>query len=336
MSRPSVGDLIKIGSKDNIAPPPITNFKTEVGDGYVGLSWSNPDDTDFVGVKIQRKTGGYPVSEEDGTTAYDGVGTSFTDSGLVNETTYYYRAFTYDFDDNFQTDTGQQVSGVPTSDDDTSGSPGPRKLIGGDMSAGYFGRVPASDFITGDELASRIGLTLGISQYSNTDWLKFAIDGKIIFRPMKAIKYNSSWDDIDAANAVYGDKTIDINGFTYKVRLMKGAENDPYNDEDSDRDATGSEWNRLMLPIHENAPSSFAYPQFVDEPTEDWGINFSDADLLTHIDYGDGSQVWCQETLRSNSSDRVLRGGSGVSYSYWGTSVFSNPDRGWAPVLELV
>lgn len=37
--------------------------------------------------------------------------------------------------------------------DDKIGAPGNRALLAGNMEAGWFGEVPASDFITGDELA---------------------------------------------------------------------------------------------------------------------------------------------------------------------------------------
>jgi len=220
--------------------------------------------------------------------------------------------------------------------DDFSDSPGPKILVGGDSDAGYFGTVPYTDLVSGDALAETLGISTGTSQHSTVDWLKFYSNGKIIFTTMKPIRYSISWDDIDAANAVYGNETVEINGLTYRVRLWKGAQNDPSHDEDSDSDAIGSEWNKLMLPIHEKAPSSFAYSQNVDEPTKDWGVNFTDGDLLTD-NSGNGYYSWCQEALGSNTSNRVIRGGfSGVSYSNWRTSSTSSTGRGWRPVLELV
>jgi len=250
----------------------------------------------------QGETHGFRVNNDGELEFYDGVEWKYTDYRLI---------------------------------DDFSNSPGPKILVGGDSDAGYFGRVPYTDLVSGDSLADMLGISSGTSQHSTTDWLKFYSNGKIIFTTMKPIRYSISWDDIDAANAVYGDETVEINGLTYKVRLWRGAQNDPSHDEDSDRDAIGSEWNKLMLPIHEKAPSNFSY-SYVDEPTEDWGINFTDADLLTD-NSGNGYYSWCRETRGSTTSYRVVRGGhSGVSRSFWYTSSYSTTARGWRPVLELV
>jgi hypothetical protein len=326
-------------SKDEVPPLPITNFTVaSVGDGFVELSWTNPpsEDTDFVGVKIQRKTGGYPTTPSDGETAYDGTGITVMDSGLTNGVTYYYRAFTYDFDNNFNTDTGQQTNGTPIIGDDIHGIGGLYNLIAGDMQAGYFGTVSSSDFIDGDSLAGAVGLSAGISQYSTTDWLKFAYEGKILLRPMKAIRMAISWDSINDASVVFGDKTVTIGELDFKVRLMKGALTNPSKDGNPDRGAIGSEWNTLMLPIHEEAPSDWANPKFVNSPTEDWAVDFTDGDLLTHHNYGKGSYVWCQETIEGSGDSRVIRGYYGVSNSGLFPSSDSSSYLGWAPVLELV
>ena len=132
--------------------------------------------------------------------------------------------------------------------------PGPQELIGGDMNAGFFGEVPASELFTASEIASACGISQGTAQFENEPWLKFAIDGKIIYRPRKAIRHSISWNSINTANCVYGGsegKRVTKNGQTYIVRLMKGALTDPGLYDASDRGAKGSEWNRLMLPIHE-------------------------------------------------------------------------------------
>ncbi|MFD2681220.1 hypothetical protein [Bacillus seohaeanensis] len=323
-------------SKDTIPPPPITNFKVDsVGDGFVNLSWTNPDDTDFAGVKIQRKEGGYPSSPTDGITAYDGLDSTITDSGLTNSVEYFYRAFTYDFDDNFNQDVGQQVSGMPVVGDDPNAIGGLLNLVAGIMDAGYFGTVPSSEFIDGDTLASEIGLTAGNSQYPTADWLKFAIDEKVILSPTESFRYNISWNDINNVDAVYGNKTIIINGLTFKVKLWRGAENNPSKNTDSDRDAIGSEWNRLILPIHVNAPSSWTYPSY-GGVTEDWGIDFTDEYL--HLDQfnGNGSYIWCQENIEGDNSVIVLRGKNGATYAGYGASSIISVDYGWRPVLELV
>ncbi|RJR27411.1 MAG: DUF1566 domain-containing protein [Desulfobacteraceae bacterium] len=81
----------------DITPPGnVGNFTAAAGNGQVTLSWSNPPDSDYAGVLIRRKTGSYPTGTSDGTEIYRGTGTSKSDTGLANGTTYYYKAFSYD------------------------------------------------------------------------------------------------------------------------------------------------------------------------------------------------------------------------------------------------
>lgn len=217
--------------------------------------------------------------------------------------------------------------------DDPSGAPGAKTLIAGNMTAGFFGEVKSSDLFTGTEIASAVGITEGIAQNSDAGWLKFAIEDKIIYKSKKSFRYWISWDHIDSKGAVFGTKTvIDENGNKYKVRLMKGLHDDAtgYNGASNH----GSEWNRLMLPIHKKAKDqSWAYPSNVTTPTEYWGIDLTDEDLNTHYTFGIGSHQWMQETY---DSSRVVRGCRGVSFSDYLTSSYASVDRGWSPVLELV
>ena len=89
----------------------VTNFAAAVGDGQISLSWGAASG-DFQGVKILRKTTGYPTGIADGTEVYSGSGTSTIDrgltnssgyKGLINGTIYYYRAFAYDSTPNYST-----------------------------------------------------------------------------------------------------------------------------------------------------------------------------------------------------------------------------------------
>ncbi len=231
--------------------------------------------------------------------------------------------------------------------DDNSGSPGSKLLIAGDMNAGFFGEVPASELFTASQIASACGISKGIAQFENEPWLKFALDGKILFRPRKAIRYNISWNSINAANCVYGGsggKRVTKNGQTYIVRLMKGALTDPSLYNATDRGAKGSEWNRLMLPIHEQAiDKSWSHRDLVEKNVPVWSHNFgtgangmyTDADLVTHASYGTGSYSWCQETRNTDSTMRVYRGANGVAYSFTYVASTETAGTGWSPVLEL-
>ena len=238
-------------------------------------------------------------------------------------------------------------------DDSEVVAPGPQpsKPVEGatDGTYTFHGEVEAENFITGDELASKIGLTVGTAQHSTEPWLKFTrkeSDEKIttMFVAKKPLRYNLSWDHINAVGAVFGTN-IEIGGNTYKVRLMKGALTNPSKDLDSDLGAKGSEWNRMMLPIHEQAiDKTWAYPAYVEDNIKPFahelgtGKNgmYTDCDLLTHSSCGSGSYSWTQETTKSSTSSHVLRGNNGVSNSTLIGPNTVGTYRGWRPVLELV
>src|SRR5439155_16338975 len=73
----------------NDAPNPVANLVALPGDAQVVLSWKNPTGT-FDAVKVVRKSGAPPADPTDGRLVYSGTGATATDSGLVNDTTYYY------------------------------------------------------------------------------------------------------------------------------------------------------------------------------------------------------------------------------------------------------
>jgi adhesin/invasin len=107
-----VSNTATIAFTEFTPPADVTSFTATEGNGRVALSWANPTDGDFAGVKILRKTEGYPINPTDGAVVYEGTGTSHTDTGLTNKTTYYYVAFAHDEVPNYSS--GAQASATPT------------------------------------------------------------------------------------------------------------------------------------------------------------------------------------------------------------------------------
>ena len=211
--------------------------------------------------------------------------------------------------------------------------PGATTPIAGNSTYGFYGEVTHEELINGECLAALIGLTSGTAQHSTESWLKFALDGKTLFVAKKTFRHSISWNNINAVNAVYGDRTVSINGVNYKIRLLRTGTENPMGGYDGVH-LHGSEWNKLMLPIHEQAEDgSWAYKDNVEANVPYWGIDYTDADLMTRSTHGNGSYSWCQETYSSN---RVSRGIDGVSYSNYGDPLYSGRYDGWRPVLELV
>ncbi|MDF1496876.1 MAG: carboxypeptidase regulatory-like domain-containing protein [Patescibacteria group bacterium] len=85
----------------DVTPPTNITLNAEPGDTVVYLSWTQPPEPDFAGVRLIQKLGGFPTGPFDGTLVYDGLATTTIDTGLTNGTTYYYGAYPYDTNGNF-------------------------------------------------------------------------------------------------------------------------------------------------------------------------------------------------------------------------------------------
>lgn len=286
--------------------------------------------------KLVRKIGSYPTNVSDGTllatvTSRDAYATNgFQDSGLIDSSSYYYTLFASSTDD-YVSSTNLGTVTILTADD-TSGSPGPAKLIAGDKTAGHYGYVPALSLISGSQLASKIGLTAGTAQNDTEGWLKFSLDNKVLFVSQKPFRYNLSWNDINYVNAIDGTKIISINGLSYKLRLLRGLSTTSGNYDQTQ----GSEWNRLMLPIHIQAvDKSWAYPQFVESTIPNWDRRYTDEQLGTGYPSVQAG-TWCQESTKDLNDAKSIRGVSGASHASWATSNAVSVSYGWRPVLELI
>ncbi|MBI4457897.1 fibronectin type III domain-containing protein [Candidatus Uhrbacteria bacterium] len=105
-------DKTFVTAADTTAPANVSNFTAVGGNGVANLTWVNPTDTDFQGVKIVRKTGSFPTGPTDGTQVYNSNGTSLLNSGLTNGVTYYYGAYAYDDVPNYAS--GSMASAQPS------------------------------------------------------------------------------------------------------------------------------------------------------------------------------------------------------------------------------
>lgn len=85
----------------------VDNLKAVAAKGLKALlTWSAPtidEDSSFVGTRIVRKVGSVPKNKSDGTVIYEGTEFTYTDTGLTEGITYYYRAFAYNIKMEYQT-----------------------------------------------------------------------------------------------------------------------------------------------------------------------------------------------------------------------------------------
>lgn len=117
--------------------------------------------------------------------------------------------------------------------------------------------------------------------------------------------------------------------------MLKGSETDPYVGGSNAHDpvgAYGSEWNRLFYPLIPNPTSAPSKPSGEGLVYGSWA-GYTEADLALVYSAGNGSYSWCQDIQGSN---RVVRGGTGVSYLERSAANAANAYFGWRPVLELV
>lgn len=204
------------------------------------------------------------------------------------------------------------------------------------MRGGFLGEVPASEFITGPDLVARIGLTGGRAEHNEGPWLKFTLDGKMLYVAKNPFRSGIPWDNINAVGAAYGESTIVVANETFKVRLLKGVSSDPTPSlMGYDLTSTwGSEWNRLMYPLVSN-PTNRPASGISGE-----GIRFGSWASYTQVNLtistSRGGYSWCQETIVDRNGRRVLRGRSGITYLNYGNSNSVDSAYGWRPVLELV
>ncbi|MBN3402960.1 hypothetical protein [Clostridium botulinum] len=105
---------------------PISDFTAKGGDGEVTLSWIYPSDANFSTVKIIRKENGYPTGINDGDFVCESFYASSSeysnenmigsdiDENLTNGVKYYYRAFTFNKNNQYcDIEEGQQVTATP-------------------------------------------------------------------------------------------------------------------------------------------------------------------------------------------------------------------------------
>lgn len=189
---------------------------------------------------------------------------------------------------------GSQPSPIePTPD--YSELPGSNALVGGDMIGGYFGEVAAVDFINGEDLCTAIGLTAGTLQNSDAGWLKYANDNQILYVAKKTFRHTISWDHINEAGAVWGEKLVQVDNHIFACRLLSSAE-----------------WNKLIYPVHVNYGT--------------WA-SFSDTELNIT---GNGGYTW---TSTPSGSFRLIRGIDSVECSSNYIPSGAGSTYGFRPVL---
>lgn len=94
-------------------------------------------------------------------------------------------------------------------------------LVTGDSARGFYGEIDHSLFISGIELADKLGLKAGSSLVSDVTWLRFAYKGKALYFPKQPLRSGVSYNDLAKSGLVDGSRMLRIDGQLYRVRLLK-------------------------------------------------------------------------------------------------------------------
>lgn len=232
---------------------------------------------------------------------------------------------------------------------------GPSNLVAGSMWEGFFGIVPASEFFLGDDLAADLGVDEGELQNSESDWMKFAWRGQIVFIPKMTFMHSVSWDHLYSRGIVYGTDdngtfprgtptnqytTVTKDRTDYICQLLTGAASDPIDTSlRAEQDSSflglgmGSMYNGLIYRMHEYIPSNDDFDTFHggSQIGGNWmSLNNSELNIT-----GNGRYKWTQETSNEAQSARVFRGSGRVSGFNRHAGSNATTDNGWFPCLVV-
>ena len=118
---------LQTGGGSEIPVGNVESFSADPDDAQVSLTWVDPDDAviegitfaTWAGTKILRKIGSYPTDQNDGTEVVNNSvrdqysSTPYIDTGLTNDTEYFYMAFPYTTNGVYNVNEANRVSATP-------------------------------------------------------------------------------------------------------------------------------------------------------------------------------------------------------------------------------
>lgn len=178
---------------------------------------------------------------------------------------------------------------------------------------GYFGMIEQDDFISGEKLSEFVKFEKGEVLRYDTLWAVFYYHGKIAITPIKPIRYNVSWDDIDELGLVDGSfNRLDIKGNHYSICLHTG-----------DVEVNNT-WDELLSRLHIDSKITPIWDNMTDV---DLNINW---EVCMHA-----TATWCQETSSYDPTYRPTRGSYRLASSTRSTSSGVSTSMAWRPLLIL-
>lgn len=218
--------------------------------------------------------------------------------------------------------------------------PGPKSLIAGDETDGYYGMFSESEFFSAESLAAALGLTEGTPITGALTWFKFVHKGKIKYIPKTQLRYSCSWAAIYRAGAMYPaadgtgafpppsgavaqNKVVTYDGYQFDVHAMNALLTPTSTP--SDTPQVGTEFRDLLLRVSAAWPGS---------TVNRWEAFDSPAlGMTSTYTYG-----WLRDTNSSPGTGVSKLCHSGVANGIGGYANYDDIRNiiGWRPVLELL
>lgn len=232
--------------------------------------------------------------------------------------------------------------------------PGPKTLVAGDATLGYFGEVTDLQLFSPSQVAGQAGLYLGtdnpiaVAAANGNMWLKFIWNGVVTFVAKMPFRSNISWADLYAAGLVYGTRDggkyplatpkhqyIQMPKYegqklwVLKPRLITGYPADPT----AGGTLLTGEWNQLFGRAVNDTNGGVGAPKFANLLYAAVGLSPSA-----------GPDTLVQETLSTNVNSCFVRGDGAGSQIIASSRTVLKTDKlsgavnahGWRPVLELI
>lgn len=196
----------------------------------------------------------------------------------------------------------------------------------------FKGFIKSTALIDGDSLASKLGITTGVSQNYDAGWLKYvSTEGMVFYIARKTLRYRAQGKALkDAMNG----KTLIIGGREYLVRSLTGRAVGSNTDGVG---TAGGEWNQYIYPIYSGSRRSAmpsGTPQWSSYTDDDLGLAGYQAPMFngssTIVDDYVGIGVDSSGTRGTNGSSPPTGDVVGSYYQDGSTLQFY---QGWRPIL---
>lgn len=198
-------------------------------------------------------------------------------------------------------------------------SPGPGEPIAGTLTNGYFGEVDQEDLISHSDLFDRTNTEmLGAYETSASNkWLKFAVEGKILYVSKTTLRRNLSWNDLNSRGLIDGSFSTFIGSNKFVIRLLTGSTIV------SQGQLIGGEWDDTIKKVLATPNGTGDYASY--QPNE---LGFGSSVTATYS--------ICADTHPTNVAYTVVRGGGNGVVLLNDLKSAAASNRGWRPVLEWV